>query len=420
VAGDLTIGTGAALAPPGDVPIVDVDMTTWEFNQDPYPALEKWRELGPVVFSARHARYLVTSYRSCSRVLRDLSHFNSAQLSGFFEDHFGGLTMEALDTPRHDAMRGIWAEDFQREELQQVRPAVEEIVAAQVGPFAARVRDGDVVDGIADMARAIPTSVIAHMLGVEPEMYRQFARWSDAMGRNSEGLLDVTDRGAELRRRSQAGTAALNEYFAAVIADRRCSPDAREASDLVGKMVCHSAIADMTDREIVASNTQLVFAGTETTTKLMAATLVALAEHPDQRSAVVEDRSLIPGAVEEVHRWRTLTQSIPRHACAPDSTIDGVHIPQGAQVDLLTGAANRDPERWPNPAEFDIFRPAKQHLGFGFGMHICLGLNLTRLEVQIWLDRFLDELPEYRIVPPVDYGRNFPIRSPQVVNIAMA
>jgi cytochrome P450 len=411
---------GATLAPPGDVPIVDADMTTWEFNSDPYPTLEKWRELGPVVFSARHSRYLVTSYRNCSRVLRDLNHFNSAQLSGFFEDHFGDITMEALDTPRHDQMRGIWADDFQREQLQRMRPAVEEIVAAQVGPFAARVRDGDVVDGVADMARAIPTSVIAHMLGVEPEMYRQFARWSDAMGRMSEGRLDATERGAELQRRSQAGTAALNKYFSGVIADRRCPMDAPEASDLVGKMVCHGAIAAMTDREIVASNTQLVFAGTETTTKLIAATLVALAEHPDQRRAVVEDRSLIPAAVEEVHRWRTLTQSIPRHACAPDSTIDGVHIPQGAQVDLLTGAANRDPQRWPNPAEFDIFRPAKQHLGFGFGIHICLGLNLTRLEVQLWLDRFLDELPEYRIVPPVDYGRNFPIRGPQAVNITMA
>lgn len=419
MARDQTIRAGATLAPSSDVPVVDVDMTTWEFNQDPYPTLEKWRELGPVVFNARHSRFLVMSYRNCSRVLRDLSHFNSAQLNGFFEDHFGGITMEALDTPRHDEMRGIWADDFQREHLQRLRAAIEEIVAAQVDPFAARVRDGNVVDGVADMARAIPTSVIAHMLGVEPGMYRQFARWSDAMGRMSEGLLDVTERGAELRRRSQAGTAALNKYFSGVIADRRCSMGVPEASDLVGKMVCHGAIADMTDREIVASNTQLVFAGTETTTKLIAATLVALAEHPDQRRAVVEDRSLIPGAVEEVHRWRTLTQAIPRHACAPDSTIDGVHIPRGAQVDLLTGAANRDPRRWPSPEEFDIFRPAKQHLGFGFGMHICLGLNLTRLEVQLWLDRFLDELPEYRVVPPVDYGRNFPIRGPQAVNITM-
>jgi len=397
------------------IPVVDTDMTAWEFNRDPYPVMELWRELGPVVFNTRHDRYLVTSYRHCAKALTDIDHFNSQGLVEFFQSHFGGLTMEALDSPRHHQMRGIWAGDFQRDSLEELRRLVGEVVAARVDPFVARVSSGEVLDAVAQMARGIPTLVIAHMLGIEPEMYEQFAAWSEAMGRKAEGELDESPRGQELLAASRAGTRALNEYLAGAIARQARDGQGR---GLLSKMIEHGSAAAMDDQEIIASNTQLVFAGTETTTKLIAATVVALAEHPDQRQALIEDRSLIPQAVEEVHRWRTLTQSIPRHACSEESTISGVGIPRGARVDLLTGAANRDPQRWEHPQEFDIFRASKQHLGFGFGMHVCLGLNLTRLEVQVWLDQFLDKLPDYLLAEPVDYGRNFPIRGPLAVQVS--
>jgi cytochrome P450 len=397
------------------IPVIDADMTAWEFNQDPYPVMEQWRALGPVVFNTRYDQYLVTSYRNCAKALADIEHFNSQGLVEFFESHFGGITMEALDSQRHHQMRGVWADDFQRDSLQAQRQLVAEVVADSVDPFVAGVRSGRTLDAVAHMARGIPTMVIARMLAIEPEMYEQFARWTEAMGRMAEGRLDESPRGRELLAESESGTRALNEYIADTVARRR--RDGR-GPDLVSKMVHCEFAADMEEREIVASNTQLVFAGSETTTKLIAATLVAFAEHPDQLQAVIEDRSLIPQAVEEVHRWRSVTQSVPRHACSDESAIAGVLIPRGARVELLTGAANRDPQRWQNAQDFDIFRPVKQHLGFGFGMHVCLGLNLTRLELHVWLDRWLDKLPDYRLPEPVDYGRNFPIRGPVEVPVS--
>jgi cytochrome P450 len=184
-------------------------------------------------------------------------------------------------------------------------------------------------------------------------------------------------------------------------------------------MVFHDFARSMEEQEIVASVTQLVFAGNETTAKLMASTLVALAQHPDQRRALTADRSLIPQAIEEVLRWMTVVTNLQaRHACSPDSHVQGIPIPVGAAMAPLVAAANRDPARWDNPHAFDIFRPAKQHLGFGFGMHVCLGLNLARLETEIWLDRLLDRLPDYTLAAPIDYGRSFLLRGPVAVPVA--
>lgn len=409
---------GTSRSAPNDCPVVTQDLTDWAFNQDPFPELERWRSLGSVVYNAYHGHYMVTSYRNCAKVLSDLVHFNSQKYVKAFVGAFGGITMEALDTPRHHEMRGVWAPDFTRAGLESRRSLVEAMVAARVDPFVERIRAGEVLDAIPDMTRGIPTLVIAHMLGIEPEMFEQFSDWSDAIGASVEGALDRSPRGDTLVAEGRAATRELNQYLASAIERRR--HDGPGGCDLVSTMVFHDFAASMEESEIVASNTQLVFAGNETTAKLMASTLVALGQNPDQRRALAADRSRVPQAFEEVHRWMTLTQAIPRFACSDESAIDGVPIPNGARVDPLPGAANRDPTRWKDPAAFDIFREQRQHLGFGFGMHVCLGLNLARLEAQVWLNRLLDLLPDYELSAPIDYGRNFVLRGPTGVTIAKA
>jgi cytochrome P450 len=402
----------------GRVPTVDVNLSDWEFNQNPYPVMEAWRSLGPVVYNSRHDRYMVLSYRNCAKVLANVTQFNSQRMVEFFKMTFGGVTMEAIDTPRHHEMRGVWAEDFQRDVVIAQRQLISEVVASRIDPFVERVRSGEIVDAIPHLTRGIPTLVIAKMLGIETEMYEEFSSWSDAIGNGGEGFLDPSPRGAKLLEESVAGTKALNEYMAAAIVRRR--ERGVRGEDLVSKMVFDDFASSMAEEEIVASNTQLVFAGNETTAKLMAATLVALGQHPDQRRALVADRSLIPQAFEEVHWWQTLVQNLPRHACSDESQIAGIPIPNGAEVMPLIGAANRDPSRWENPDQFDIFREPKQHLGFGFGMHVCLGLNLARLEAQIFIEQLLDKLPDYELAGDIDYGRNFLLRGPAAVPITRA
>jgi cytochrome P450 len=248
-------------------------------------------------------------------------------------------------------------------------------------------------------------------------MFGQFSAWSDAMGAIAEGALDTSDRGMETILAGRQATAELNAYIAGQVEDRRRHP----TDDLIGKMVsAEFAKTAMTEKEIIASNTQLVFAGNETTAKLMAHALVTLATHPDQRRLLVHDRSLVPQAVEEIHRWQTITQFIDRDVREADVEIRGVAISRGSVVTPMQGAANRDPDRWDHPSGFDITRPPRQHLGFGFGMHSCIGLNLARLEAQIWLDRLVDKLPDFDLAQDVEYGSNFQLRGPLAVRVAAA
>jgi cytochrome P450 len=402
-----------------DCPSVDQDLADWNFNQNPFPVMEEWRAMGPVVYNSRHDRYMVMSYRNCARVMANTEKFDSHRSVEFFEAIFGGITMEALDSPRHDEMRGVWAEAFQRHTLEAQRELVTGVVAARMDPFVERVRSGEVVDAIPNMTRGIPTLVIANMLGIETDMFQQFSAWSDAMGSITSGYVDPSPRGAQLVADGASATRALNEYIAETIVKRRSA--GKPGPDLVSRMVYDPFSLTMEEKEIIASNTQLVFAGNETTAKLMASTLVALGQHPDQRRALAADRSLIPQAFEEVHRWAGVAQrSAPRHACSDDSRVGDVLIPNGSEMTPLLGAGNRDPERWDNPHEFDIFRPQRQHLGFGFGMHVCLGLNLARLEGHIWLDQLLDKLPDYELAETIDYGRSFFLRGPLAVPITVS
>jgi cytochrome P450 len=398
-----------------DVPVVNVSLFEPGFNQDPYPVLEQIRSAGPVVYNQALDRWMVTSYQNVSRALGDATRYAQAVHEAFV-DFFGGPTMEMIDDPeRHDTIRGIWARDFWRENLERQRPVVEHVVDEQLTPFVERIRAGETVDAVAELTRAIPTLVIAHMLGIETTMFKQFSAWSDAMGAIPEGALDSSERGVEIVMAGRRATSDLNTYIAGQVEHRRKAP----ADDLISRMVgSEYARTSMSDNEIIASNTQLVFAGNETTAKLMAHALVTLANHPDQRRMLVGDRSLVPRAIEEVLRWETITQFIDREVRADDVEISGVRLPSGSVVTPLQGAANRDPQRWERPAEFDLTRAPKAHLGFGFGMHSCIGLNLARLEAEVWLNRFLDELPEYEVVGTVRYGGNFQLRGPEAVWIA--
>jgi cytochrome P450 len=411
------------IAGPGEAECATIEQDWLEpgFSADPYPSFERWRAFGPVVYNAPGQEYLVTGFRNCQQVLRSPQHFSSEDLQELFIRLFGGITMEAIDTPRHHEMRGVWAENFERRSLESTRATIEQIVAPQVDAFVERVRSGEVVDAIPNMTRAVPTLVIAQMLGIDDSMHGEFSAWSDAMGATQTGVYDLnSERGKKVIAEGRAGTAALNDYMASAIRERRAHSGVRDSGDdLVSIMVNHDFAKQMSDQEIIASNTQLVFAGNETTAKLMASVLVALGQHPDQRRLLTERRSLIPQAVEEIHRWQTIVQTLPRRVISEDAEVQGVPIPCGSLVRVLSGAANRDPERWQNADVLDITREPRMHLGFGFGMHVCIGVHLARLELEVWLNQILDKLPEYQLAGEIEYGRSFALRAPVAVPIAV-
>ncbi|TWG98567.1 cytochrome P450 [Nocardioides sp. J9] len=388
-----------------NIPTTVVDFRAEGFAADPYPALEAVRRLGPVVYDEGLDQFLITGWRDIARIYGNVDRFASDY--DHFVGLFGGATMECMEKERHDPVRSIWAEAFRRQDLEKQRDMITEVITSRLEPFVEKVRSGATVDAVAEMTRGIPTLVIAHMLGIPPADYEQFGAWSDAMAAVPEGEADRSPRGAELVRRGAEATAALNRYVADVLEERRRRP----GSDLISMMAVAPFAKEMEESEITASNTQLVFAGNETTAKLMANTLNALAAHPDQRRELAADRSLIPAAVEEIHRWNSIVHAGRRIVRNGGASVAGIELHDGETVMCLQGVANRDPDRWDRPGQLDIHRPPKQHLGFGFGMHSCLGLNLARLEVHIWLDLLLDKLPEWGI-ESVDWGSNWVLRGP--------
>jgi cytochrome P450 len=384
--------------------------------RDPYPALEAVRAAGRVVPDEATGDWLLTGYDDCARVLGNVERFTSEVAPGAGPGVFGGPVFETMDGPRHDEIRGVWARDFQRDRLERHRPLIGRIVDEALDAFIPRLLDGETVDAVARLTRSIPTRVIAALLGIDDADEEQFSAWSDAMGAVAGAFFDPSDRGRETLRAGLEATRALNAHIAGEVVRRRREP----GDDLISRMVTSPVAATMSEAEIVADNTQLVFAGNETTAKWLAQTLVSLAEQPDQRRALVADRAAIPAALEEVLRHQTIAQVARRTVRGGPAEVGPTVVADGDVVVCLLGAADRDPDRWDDPARFDIRRRPKAHFGFGFGLHHCIGIALARLEASIWLDRLLDRLHAWSVAGPVDYGVNFVLRGPQSVPVAAA
>lgn len=388
-----------------EVPTTEVDFQAPSFAKDPYPCLEQIRELGPVVQHSGSGQYVLTGWRDCARVLGDAETY--ATDPTMFLSLFGDHTMETMEKNRHDAVRGIWGPAFHRASLEEQRELVAEVVESQLQPFVGRLRDGARVDAVTQLTRRIPTMVIARLMGIPVADHQQFAAWSDAMGDIVQGLQDPSPRGAQQVTDGREATAQLNQYLRERISERR-----EGSGNLVSQMV-DSPVAEqlMSESEVVASNTQLVFAGNETTAKLMSVVLLTLARFPGVRRELRADRSLIPPAVEEIHRWNSVSTVTWRTVRGDRGEVAGHQFAPGSVLMLSRNAANRDPTRWEDPETVDVHRPSRGHLGFGFGMHSCLGLNLARLEVQVLLDRILDELPDWEVAN-VDWGSGWALRGP--------
>jgi cytochrome P450 len=393
-------------------PEFDVDFSEPEINRDPYPYLKEARELAPVVYNPPTGWWLALTFADAKAVLGGEDRFGP--WSSMYDELFGARVFEAMDQPRHDEVRGIWKPHFLRSALEQFTATVETVVEDQLDRLMPRLADGEVVDVFPDFIEVIPAHVVGIIVGAPPEDYALFEEWN--RGISALNATRGSDQSKEAQRARQAGmdaNAALRSYFAEQIADRR----RRSSTEDLAGIMAHSEV-ELDEEQRRAHLVQLLWAGSDTTAKHLAHTMITLARHPDQRREIVADRSLISAACEESLRYEAVAGPMPRVA-REEIEIGGVTIPAG---DLIFGhitAANRDPDRWSDPDVFDIHRPPKAHLGFGTGIHSCIGVQLARLEARIWLDRLLDRMPDWELGrEDIDYGVNILSRGPSEVPIA--
>lgn len=210
--------------------------------------------------------------------------------------------------------------------------------------------------------------------------------------------------------RGREASEALAEYLRPILEARRAEP----RDDLISGLAAAEIDGEkLSDEEIFSFLRLLLPAGVETTYRAFGNLLYGLLTHPDQLEAVRIDRSLISQAIEEAVRWEPPLSMITRVATR-DTELGGVHIPAGSSVMPVLGSANREERRFADPEEFNIFRPARAHIGFGYGVHVCLGMHLARMEMRVALNLLLDRLPNLRLDPSVGdvYIRGQVFRSP--------
>jgi len=325
----------------------------------------------------------VFGFDECVTVLKDSETYSSI----IYEAVMGsvmGRTILQMDEPEHRVARALVSPAFRSKMLARweeglVRGVVNELIDA----FAER--------GQADLVRELtfnfPVQVIARILGLPRSDYPRFQRWA----------IEITSVAANWDR-GVAASEALRDYFAGVLAERRVRPD----DDLISELVQVEVDGQkLTDEEIYSFLRLLLPAGVETTYRATGSLLFGLLTNPEQLAAVRADRSLLPQAIEEAIRWEPPVTVILRQA-TKDTELAGVKITQGADVALLLGSANRDERKYENPDQFDVFRSSKQHVGFGFGVHVCLGMHLARMESRVAVNTLLDRLEDLRLDPAAD------------------
>lgn len=365
---------------------------------DPFPLYRRMQDEDPCHWSPRLKAWVLTRYEDVRRVCLD-KEMSSDRLRPFFASlpppeaqriadivRYLSLWMVFRDPPEHTRLRRLTSKVFHVRSMHAMRPRIESLTAwlfEQVG-------ERREFDFIADFAGPLPALVIMDMLGVPREALRDVKRLSDDMAL----FIGSSRMSAEKYGIAQAATHAMAEFFRGMIDARRVRPQ----DDLLSELVHLEDEGDrMTDDELVATCILLLFAGHETTTNHIANGLLGLLRFPQELRRLRDDPLLAPAAVEELLRYdgpNGAQVRIVREA----QVLHGRELRPGERVFILLNAANRDPRAYADPDRVDLGRDGPPHLAFGFGLHICLGFPLARLEGQIALPAVLARWPHLELV----------------------
>jgi len=362
-----------------------------EFYVDPYPYYRALRETTPVL-RLPTGGYFLTRHADLNAVYRDARLFCSDKKKEFkpkygdtllFEHHTTSLVFN--DPPLHTRVRRLIAGALTPRAISDMEPALIALVDRLLDEMA---RKGE-VDLIEDFAAAIPIEVIGNLLGVPPDERGPLRGWSLAVLGALEPV--VTPAMAE------TGNRAIGEfkaYLEGLIAARRARPGDPDR-DVLTRLIQGEASGErLSPLELMHNCIFLLNAGHETTTNLIGNGLEVLLRFPDERARLLAEPGLIKSAVEEFLRFESSNQLGNRRTTAA-TEIGGVAIPADVDITLGIGAANRDPEQFPDPERLDIARTPNRHLAFGAGIHQCAGMSLARLEGQIAIGRLLARFPRY-------------------------
>ena len=372
--------------------VTDVYYDPWDadLNADPYPMFRRIREHAPLYYNAKHDFYAVSRFEDVNRALVDHQTFSSARgvvleiIKADIEIPPGLLIFE--DPPAHDIHRSLLSRAFTPRKINALEPMIRDFTRKCLDPLIG----GERFDFVKDLGAIMPMRVVGMLFGIPEDYQRQVQVHGDKHVRTQRGGRMTDNRDARL---------ADGEVFAEFIDWRTEHP----ADDLTSELLNaefrdeHGTTRKLHRDELLMFMKVVAVAGSETTTRLIGWSGKLLSEHPDQRRRLVEDRSLLHGAIEEVLRFEPPALQAARYVTR-DVEFHGATVPEGSAILTLIGAANRDERRFGENAEaFDVTRGPRQHLTFGVGAHYCLGNALARIEGRIALDEIMNRFPDWEV-----------------------
>jgi cytochrome P450 family 142 subfamily A polypeptide 1 len=341
------------------------------------------------VFRDRNGLVGATTYQAVIDAERNPELFSNT--GGIRPDTPGMPYMIDMDDPAHLLRRKLVNAGFTRKRVTEKEPSIGRLCDALIDAVCER---GE-CDFVRDIAAPLPMALIGDMLGVLPEDRGMLLKWSDDL---VTGLSSHIDPAGMEAQAVMNAFAAYTEFTMAIIAKRRAEPTDDLFSILVNAEVEGQR---MSDDEIVMETLLILIGGDETTRHTLSGGTEQLVRHRDQWDALVADRSLLPGAIEEMLRWTSPVKNMCRMLTA-DTEFHGTELRQGEKIMLLFESANFDESMFENADQFDIRRDPNNHVAFGFGTHFCLGNQLARLELRLMTDRVLERLPDLRLVADDD------------------
>lgn len=384
-----------------------LDLTTTH-GATPWSRLEHVCAAGPIVWCTSLDGWLVSSYEGVKKVLSDKAAFSNEGTP--VSQSFAAEAMLVNDGPLHNVIRSVWAKPTAMAAAANMTDRMQHIFDMLLDPLAVELGDGKNVD-LVKVFEDFTSEVITILMDIPRDRRDDFQRWNRMISDSALLALEKDDPG-------NAGQIAKQEVYAFLFAEmvnrQHRLAEGEEPEDLISLMVAAQGQGGITQSVVLDNLVNLFLGALDTTARWLGNIIVTLVRHPDVRSQIQLDRSLLPQALEEVMRLETVIQLTQRIVRGDSVEIHGQPLKSGQNVYVLPGAANRDWMAFDDPHRFDIHRKRKLHMGFGFGIHQCLGMNIARQEAQVAIGRLLDLLPELEIIE-CRYGPTLSLWGPQAL-----
>lgn len=362
-----------------------------EYFDNPYEIYKRMRDEAPIYYDEDEDFYALTRHEDVAAALKDYESFSSSRGCDLSMVRTGEVPQRSIifmDPPDHRHMRSLLNKAFTPRAIQSQHDTVVELVEHYLSKV-----DPDNFDVVQDFSGPFPVEVITRMAGVPEDFRQQVRHWIDTSLEREPGQIELSEKNMKANIDSAM-------YYYGLVQERRQNPQ----DDMISRLIAAEIPDDegnlrkLDDIEITGFTTLLGGAGAETVTKLVGSAVVEFARHPEQWQMLLDDRSKVADAVEELLRYVGPVQYNVRY------TLKEAHLPSGTvpankPVFLMKAAANRDPRAFDNAETFDITRDRaqSQNLGLGYGIHSCLGAALARLETSVALEHLLDFMPRYEV-----------------------